>query len=153
HGESSACFGTHTGSASSHAKTRKTDNHTYANTLENPIRASFFAQSSKTRCVAGRQSAPTRSQEPNSNPTAQRVRRTRQRLRPNAPIESAPGSMLSPLLLRLPGHSRLSHSVYGDGTFITVFTMVTDALSPIALPFSVVTATLPPVEKVIPAGA
>ena len=31
--------------------------------------------------------------------------------------------------------------------------MVTDALSPIALPFSVVTATLPAVEKVIPAGA
>ena len=36
---------------------------------------------------------------------------------------------------------------------ITVFTMITDALSPIALPLSVVTAALPAVEKVIPAGA
>ena len=36
---------------------------------------------------------------------------------------------------------------------ITVFTIVTDALSPIALPLSVVTAALPAVEKVIPAGA
>jgi hypothetical protein len=46
----------------------KTGNHTYGNTLENLIRTSFFAQSSKTRCVAGQQSAPTRSQEPNSKP-------------------------------------------------------------------------------------
>jgi len=43
-----------------------------------------------------------------------RVRRKHQRLRPNAPIESAPGSMLSPLQLCLPGHSRLSHSVCRD---------------------------------------
>jgi len=53
---------------SSHAKTGKTDNHTYANTLENPIGASFFAQSSKTQYITGRQSAPTRSQQPNSKP-------------------------------------------------------------------------------------
>jgi hypothetical protein len=39
---------------SSHAKTGKTDNQTYANALENPIRASFFAQSSKTQYITGR---------------------------------------------------------------------------------------------------
>ena len=36
---------------------------------------------------------------------------------------------------------------------MTVFTMVTDAARPIALPFSVVIAALPAVENVTPAGA
>jgi hypothetical protein len=36
---------------------------------------------------------------------------------------------------------------------MTVFTMVTDAARPNALPFSVVIAELPAVENVIPAGA
>jgi hypothetical protein len=40
--------------------------------------------------------------------------------------------------------------LYGKGTLITVFTMVTGALSPIALPFSIVRVTLPAVENVIP---
>ena len=40
-----------------------------------------------------------------------RVRRKHQRLRSNAPIESAPESPLSRVLLSLPGHLRLSHSV------------------------------------------
>jgi hypothetical protein len=83
---------------SSHAKTGKTDNHTYANTLENPIRTSFFAQSSKIQYITGRQSANTQSQQPDSKPIAQRIRRRRQRLRSNAPIESAPESLLSPTL-------------------------------------------------------
>lgn len=39
---------------------------------------------------------------------------------------------------------------YGNGTLITVFTMVTDALSANALPFSVVIAALPAVENVTP---
>jgi hypothetical protein len=39
------------------------------------------------------------------------------------------------------------------GTLITVFTMVTDALRPTALPSRVVIAALPAVEKVTPAGA
>jgi hypothetical protein len=42
---------------------------------------------------------------------------------------------------------------YGAGTLITVFTMVTDALRPTALPSSVVIAALPAVENVTPAGA
>jgi len=67
----------------------------------------------------------------------------------------APSSVL-PGRLPVPGPSglfrfdvwRLS---YGAGTLITVFTMVTDALSPNALPFSVVMAALPAVENVTPA--
>jgi hypothetical protein len=40
---------------------------------------------------------------------------------------------------------------YGKGTLITVFTMVTDALSANALPLSVVIVALPAVENVTPA--
>jgi hypothetical protein len=39
----------------------------------------------------------------------------------------------------------LKQFFYGEGTLITVFTMVTEALSPIALPSSVVIAALPAV--------
>jgi hypothetical protein len=53
---------------SSRAKTGKTDNHTYANTLENPIRASFFAQSSKTQDITGRQSTRLEVSNPIQNP-------------------------------------------------------------------------------------
>ena len=42
---------------------------------------------------------------------------------------------------------------YGAGTFTTVFTIVTDAFSPRALPFSVTKSTLPAVENVTPAEA
>jgi len=44
-------------------------------------------------------------------------------------------------------------SCYGAGTLTTVLTMVTDALSPNALPSSVVIAALPDVENVTPADA
>ena len=47
----------------------------------------------------------------------------------------------------------LKHFFMETGTLITVFTMVTEALSPIALPLSVVIAALPAVENVTPAGA
>jgi hypothetical protein len=42
---------------------------------------------------------------------------------------------------------------HGPGMLITVFTIVTDAFSPNALPFSVVIAVLPAVENVTPALA
>src|SRR4029077_20130315 len=42
---------------------------------------------------------------------------------------------------------------YGAGTLITVFTMVTDATSDSALPFSVVIVAFPAVENVTPAEA
>src|ERR1035437_7980147 len=41
----------------------------------------------------------------------------------------------------------------GAGTLMTVFTMVTDAFNPSALPFSLVIARLPAVENVTPALA
>src|ERR1019366_2490046 len=47
----------------------------------------------------------------------------------------------------------LKYLFYGAGTLITVFTMVTDATSDNALPFSVVIAAFPAVENVTPAEA
>src|ERR1700722_7791861 len=47
----------------------------------------------------------------------------------------------------------LSFARHGAGTLTTVFTTVTDALSPSALPSSVVIAALPTVENVTPAAA
>jgi hypothetical protein len=92
-------------------KTRKTGNDTLGGELQNAVLPSFLAPPNKTRYLPGNQSGPTRKQKLDSTPIDVRVRRHRQRLGSNAPIESAPASMLSPLLLRLPGHSRLSHSV------------------------------------------
>jgi hypothetical protein len=43
------------------------------------------------------------------------------------------------------------HSHYGAGTLTTVLTMVTDAVSAKALPFSVVMVALPDVEKLVAA--
>ena len=107
---SSVCSGTCTQGVSSHAKTRKTGNDTLGGELQNTVLTSFFAPPNKTRYLPGNQSGPTRKQKLDSTPIDVRVRR--QRLGSNAPIESAPASMLRPLLLRLPGHFRLSHSVY-----------------------------------------
>src|ERR1700722_6569059 len=44
-------------------------------------------------------------------------------------------------------------SIHGAGTLTTVFTIVTEALSPSALPLSVVIAASPGVENVTPADA
>ena len=89
-------------------KTRKTGNDTLGGELQNAVLPSFFAPPDKTRYLPGNQSGPTRKQKLDSTPID--VRR-RQRLGSNAPIESAPASTLSPLLLRLPEYSRLSHGV------------------------------------------
>src|SRR5579859_3520527 len=54
-------------------------------------------------------------------------------------------------LVRVSFSSRFSF--YGAGTLMTVLTMVTDALSPSARPFSVTTAALPGVENDTPEDA
>ena len=92
------CSGTCTQGVSSHAKTRKTGNDTLGGELQNAVLPSFFAPPNKTRYLPGKKSGPTRKQKLDSTPIDVRVRRHRQRLGSNAPIESAPESLLNPTL-------------------------------------------------------
>jgi hypothetical protein len=83
----------------------------------------------------------------------------------SAPVKSWPSLVRATLPKPCPGccpyQSRLVYSAfkpyrllpYGKGTLITVFTMVNDALSATALPFSVVIGGVPAVENEIAAEA
>jgi len=104
YGESSVCFGTHTGVCLSR-ENRKNRQPYLWQPVENLIRTKLLAQSSKLDASpVGNQLRP-RSQEPKFKPIDGPRPPQTQRLRSNAPIESAPGSYAEPLLLCLPGHS------------------------------------------------
>jgi hypothetical protein len=80
----------------SHPKPGKNDDYALAAELWHLVSADLFAPADKTQSPQGPQSRPTSSQKVHSKPMTARVRRKRQRLRPNAPIKSGPESLLSP---------------------------------------------------------